>query len=267
MKEYYKIGEISKLYNVGTDSLRYYERLGILKPKRDKNDYRMYSIYDIRTLNILRELRSIGFSVTDIKDHLSNFNLKKTVNLFEAEISAVDKKISELKNLKEQLNERINSIGAAEKIVCDGKIKIKYMGKRYILKLSENVVREEDLDFIIKKLQAKYENSLYLIGNGQAGATIPFNYLNSGNYGHFDSAFYDVGPLDHYDETIPEGRYISLIVKGSYDTIPSNWKLMLDYISKNNLTPLSKAMEFYIIDNHDTGVEEEYITELQIQIE
>ena len=29
MKEYYKINEISKLYGVGTDSLRYYEKLGI----------------------------------------------------------------------------------------------------------------------------------------------------------------------------------------------------------------------------------------------
>ena len=76
MKEYYKIGEISKLYSIGTDSLRYYEEIGILKPKRDDNGYRMYSINDIRTLNILRELRSIGFSMAEIKEHLADFNLK-----------------------------------------------------------------------------------------------------------------------------------------------------------------------------------------------
>lgn len=46
MKEYYKIGEISSLYNIGADSLRYYEQLGILKPQRDSNGYRMYSIND-----------------------------------------------------------------------------------------------------------------------------------------------------------------------------------------------------------------------------
>ena len=35
MKDYYKIGEISRLYGIGTDSLRYYEELGIQKrPKR-----------------------------------------------------------------------------------------------------------------------------------------------------------------------------------------------------------------------------------------
>ena len=54
MKEYYKIGEISNLYNIGTDSLRYYEEMGILHPKRDDNGYRMYSINDIRKLNIMK---------------------------------------------------------------------------------------------------------------------------------------------------------------------------------------------------------------------
>ena len=68
MKQYYRIGEISALYNIGTDSLRYYEELGILKPRRDSNGYRMYSINDIRTLNILRELRAIGFSIVRLKN-------------------------------------------------------------------------------------------------------------------------------------------------------------------------------------------------------
>ena len=42
MKDYYKIGEISKIYGIGRDSLMYYEDIGILKPFRDKNGYRMY---------------------------------------------------------------------------------------------------------------------------------------------------------------------------------------------------------------------------------
>lgn len=36
MKKYFKIGEIAKLYHIGTDSLRYYEKLGILTPKAQR---------------------------------------------------------------------------------------------------------------------------------------------------------------------------------------------------------------------------------------
>ena len=44
MKRYYKIGEIAALYSVSPDSLRYYEEIGLLTPRRDANGYRMYSI-------------------------------------------------------------------------------------------------------------------------------------------------------------------------------------------------------------------------------
>ena len=61
MKHYYRIGEISRLYGVGPDSLRYYEELGILKPHRGENNYRMYHIHDLWRLNVIRDLRSLDF--------------------------------------------------------------------------------------------------------------------------------------------------------------------------------------------------------------
>ena len=57
MKDYYKIGEISKIYGIGRDSLMYYEEIGILNPFRDSNGYRLYSITDIWKLNLIKELR------------------------------------------------------------------------------------------------------------------------------------------------------------------------------------------------------------------
>ena len=47
MEKYFKIGEISKLYHIGPDSLRYYEKIGILKPKRGENQYRLYRTEEI----------------------------------------------------------------------------------------------------------------------------------------------------------------------------------------------------------------------------
>ena len=70
MKNYYKIGEISKLYGIGADSLRYYEELGVLRPKRDQNGYRLYNLKDMYKLNIIRDLRILGFSMAQIKEYL-----------------------------------------------------------------------------------------------------------------------------------------------------------------------------------------------------
>ena len=66
MKEYYTISEISRLYGIGVDSLRYYERIGALSPRRGENNYRLYSLKDIYRLNIIRDLLTLGFSVKQI---------------------------------------------------------------------------------------------------------------------------------------------------------------------------------------------------------
>ena len=153
MKEYYKIGEISNLYNIGTDSLRYYEEMGILHPKRDDNGYRMYSINDIRKLNIIRELRSIGFSINEIKAHLADFNLQKTKELFIKAIDTIDEKICQLEQLRNQLAERVEDIDYHVNSKINFEIpQICAFPERNILKLSESVQRDDDLDFIIKKI-------------------------------------------------------------------------------------------------------------------
>ncbi len=267
MKEYYKIGEISRLYGIGTDSLRYYEEIGILKPRRDDNGYRMYGINDIQTLNVLRELRSIGFSMQEIKAHLQDFNLQKTLALFSQGISAIDAKIDELLDLKAQLLSRTAEIKShlQQDFVFDEPV-LRHIGPRHILKLSEEVYRDEYLDLVIKELQKKSQNQLYLIGNGNTGAILPLTPISQGEYGYFNGVFCTVDEGEEFDAVIEEGDYLCSTVKGSYAAMGDAWKKLFSQLSRRNLTAAGDPMEFYIIDNHDTRDESEYITQLQIPV-
>ena len=78
MKQFYKINEISKLYNIGPDSLRYYEKLGLLAPKRGKNNYRLYTLDDLWRLNIIRDLRRLGFPMEKIREYMDNRSVENT---------------------------------------------------------------------------------------------------------------------------------------------------------------------------------------------
>lgn len=269
MKEYYKIGEISSLYNIGTDSLRYYEEIGILSPKRDTNGYRMYSIGDIRTLNVLRELRSIGFSMEEIKNHLSGFNLDSTMDLFKSEIHRIDLKLTELTQLKRQLTYRIRGMEEALSISEGSEtIQLKSYPDRKIFALNDNVTREDDVDFSIKKLQKKSQNMLYLIGNGHIGASIPLDYLAGGNYGHYNKVFTILDDdAEDFDEVLPGGKYVSCMVKGSYRQMSQRWQELFEYAKKHGLVPQADPLEIYIIDNHDTSDEAEYVTLIQVKVE
>lgn len=265
-KETYQIGELSKLYGIGTDSLRYYEKIGILNPKRGANNYRMYNISDIIKLNILRELRAIGFSLKEIKAHLADFNLEKTLALFEKEIEQIDQKTAELALLKNQLIDRIQEIESHRYEEQAEQPMVKEMAERKILKISENVYRDEDIDFIIKKLQKENENQIYIIGNSYLGATIPLKELENGHYGRFTSVFF-VTENESYDQVIPSGNYLSLVIKGGYGRMPEAWNTLFTYMRSKNLKAKGDPMELYIIDNHATDDEKEFVTELQLLVE
>lgn len=267
MKEYYKIGEISALYGIGTDSLRYYEEIGILKPRRAENGYRMYTISDIRTLNILRELRSIGFSMEEIKNHLQDFDVSKTLELFRREVTAVEEKIRQLSALRSHLTGRIAEM--EKHLHADlpfDRPQVLAVPERKILKLSENVYRDEDLDFVIKELQKKNQDQLYIIGNGNMGAEIPLDAISCGTYGHFNAVFCLVDDGGSFDTVIPSGNYLVYTVRGSYSAMADAWKLLFSELDRQGLSAGGNPMEFYIIDNHDTNNEDEYITHLQIPL-
>ena len=102
-RKYYKTGELSKIYKLGRDSIKYYEKLGLLNPKRDTNDYRMYTIKDVCNLNLIRELRSLDFSMSRIKEYLLNRNIENTKNMLNEEIELIEKRVEELNNHKESL--------------------------------------------------------------------------------------------------------------------------------------------------------------------
>ena len=110
MKDYYKIGEISKIYGIGRDSLMYYEDIGILKPFRDKNRYRMYKLSDIWRLNLIKELRSLNFPMKKIKEYLDDRNIESTKEILNRYLRLVTYPIEEkLKDNITFINNKTNT--------------------------------------------------------------------------------------------------------------------------------------------------------------
>lgn len=63
-----KIGELSKLSGVGIETLRFYEKSGLLdKPKRTDSGYRMYDAKVLERLTFIKQAQVLGFSLDEIK--------------------------------------------------------------------------------------------------------------------------------------------------------------------------------------------------------
>ncbi|MFQ7538925.1 MAG: MerR family transcriptional regulator [Clostridium sp.] len=89
----YTISQFSKLCSLTVKALRYYDTEGLLKPsfRKAENQYRYYSDEDLKTARMIQYLRSLDFSIMEIKDILENnkgedlsYILQEKINRIEA---------------------------------------------------------------------------------------------------------------------------------------------------------------------------------------
>jgi len=66
------IGKVASLSNVTTDTLRYYEREGLISPAAKSNGgYRLYDRDAVRRVRFIKEAQHCGFTLTEIRDLLA----------------------------------------------------------------------------------------------------------------------------------------------------------------------------------------------------
>lgn len=99
---YYKTGQFAKLANVSERTIRYYDKIGLLKPSFVmENGYRQYSDLDLLKLQKILSLKHLGFSIEEIFPMvMDNTNLKES---FDLQIDLIEDKISHLQSLKDAL--------------------------------------------------------------------------------------------------------------------------------------------------------------------
>lgn len=268
MKDYYKIGEISKIYGIGRDSLMYYEELGILKPFRDKNGYRMYKLSDIWRLNLIKELRSLNFPMKKIKEYLDDRNIESTKEILNKEIILIDEKIEELLSYKQNIMKRLDTINDELRNLKLYEIDLVYINKRKALELNANITKDEEFDFLIQKLQKDYENRFTILGNNNIGSSFCLDKIKQGIYNEFKSVFCFLEDEEEiYNIIFNEGYYLTLTYKGKYKNNKHYINKMFKYIEEKGYKIISDPIEIYKIDIHETEDINEFITEIQIPVD
>ena len=90
------IKQTAQLYGVSSDTLRYYESVGLIAPRRERNSYRVYGEGEFARLNIVMSMLEMNFTLSDIRDYLSSHSLEKTVELFNKEMDRIDETMPSL---------------------------------------------------------------------------------------------------------------------------------------------------------------------------
>ena len=112
------IGQVSKLAGVNRETLRYYEREGIIyPPARKDSGYRIYSLDTVKRIRFIKRAQGLGFSLRDIMELMALQNdaqgatCREVKQYTQDKVKTIEKKLANLKRMRSMLRELIT--------VCD----------------------------------------------------------------------------------------------------------------------------------------------------
>lgn len=105
IEKYFSVGEAAKAVHTTRETLRHYDRIGLVKPsKKDQwTNYRYYTEQDIVRLNTVRALQLMDLPLKEIKKVLEYDNLEKIVDFLVQAEKKADEKIMALQDSKQKI--------------------------------------------------------------------------------------------------------------------------------------------------------------------
>lgn len=113
------ISQLAKAANVSTDTVRYYEKQGLISPpERQSNGYRLYTEAHAGALRFVRGAQALGFSLAEIRGivpqlaqgQLSRADIEQKL---QAKMAQIDAHIGQLQTLKKELADTFASLRCA----------------------------------------------------------------------------------------------------------------------------------------------------------
>lgn len=170
------IGQMAKLNHISEQTLRLYDREGLLSPlyRDEKNGYRYYDIRQSAQLDTIQYMKALGMPLKEIKTHMKKWDMGRVKQLLRENRDAIDERIRELNLQKRAIERALDSYERYESAPPDGAIVLEYIPKRQMYVTSASV---NFYDYDI----AEYEKILRNLKEDMAAHDIsPFYFANAG---------------------------------------------------------------------------------------
>lgn len=111
------IAEVSKKTELSADTLRYYERIGLIpEVGRSESGIRNYTDYDLGWIEFSKCMRNSGMSIESIIEYIKLYNkgdvtLEARKQLLVSQRDAMQEKLNELQATLDKLNKKIENYG------------------------------------------------------------------------------------------------------------------------------------------------------------
>jgi effector-binding domain-containing protein len=269
-----KIGDFSKFGRVTVKTLRYYDKIGLLKPVRvdELSGYRFYSADQLTSLNRITSLKMLGLSLDEIKLFLENdADPERLIKLLRVKYLEAQEHLREERIRLIKLEDWLDQI-QKEGIMPINDVTVKRVEALNIASVRKTIPTYGDVSGLFGELCS-------FLGRSRIHFTGPAMALY---YDHeFREKDVDVEVAVPVAGAIPPHKEIAvrhlaeirqaavLIHRGPYENFSQSYKTLMVWIESNGYQINAPNREVYIKGpaGDSKGNPAEYITEIQIPVE
>lgn len=246
----FSIGEIAEIKGITIPALRFYDRIGLIKPsyKDPSTKYRYYSIDQFIQFDIIKAARSMGISPKDIKVILNKKDTAVLLTFMNFQKESAAKKIDDLQDTILMINAVQDNIHKLTSGTSNQEIYTKDIPQRLIMTktLEDNKTNEKDV-------LIEYSNLYKLIDKNKLINTYEtgFSFTADQKLEYRPSQIFNTVAIASNSNssdlsTIQSGRF--LCISYNKNTAQNQTSKFNAYLKENNLSP-SLILQIDLLNN------------------
>jgi len=219
----FRVGEVARLFKLPASTLRYYDEIGLFKPKYTdpETSYRYYGVEQFQVLDTIIFLRKNGFSLKDIQHQLDKRTPETTMDILKKKLEEVRMEICRLQRSAARIENKISTIEEGIKLAGHPALTFQYFPKRPVSYLyfdkPVDLIEEGD-DIYLKDRETLSSQSIENNGffTGDIGTIVDMESLKQEGPVKYIGLF-ELLHGENSDEYLNEGLYASYPHIGPYE--------------------------------------------------
>lgn len=271
-KNQYSIGEVSKICNISTKALRYYDKLGLITSERDDiNNYRYYSKEAILAVPVIKYYKQMGFTLDEMRCFLEG-KVDVERSIYNTVKRSFNSKIEHLQKIQEETQRQLTSVRDWFDLITEAEMVIDNNINEVSVKFIEPstyLYQEQQFKNDIKAsvINIKFTNYVEEINNEITGPVI----INFSSFkDRMENKDQPIKVLQRTlrkckeSETIAFGKHImvSCYHIGSHDNINDTYEKISYWTCKHGYILGEESFERYVTDYWTTSNKALYVTEV-----
>lgn len=271
-KEYYTIGEVSKICNISAKALRYYDQIGIISPDfiNEENGYRYYCKETLLNVPVLKYYKQLGFKLEQMKDLLSG-------NAYHVVRHSLHNKIDELKAEEQELHDSLISVQDWFELVQEAQLvannQIRDISVKYMPEMTYCYMDQEfRYDYMDSIINIPWTNYLEAHNEKITGPVIlSFDSFEEKAEGKSRSCRIiqkAVRPNSESPIQIREGAQMvaSIYYIGNFENIDQEYARIREWAKLRGYVCEGKCYERYVVDYWTTRNQKDFVTEIMVPL-